>query len=230
MIPLHSILHLALCILPLAPGPSPSAPRLDSIYQAGDYERVVQLAPSLLADSAHTAADSGSLNRTYAFALVALGRTDEASVVFRRLIARDPSLTLNPETVSPKIRAVFESVKAQMALPPSPPAPRPSLPETVYSRRPVPLSVLVPGLHQMKTGRLAAGYTLAGATALSLAGLVLSHVEYNNARADYLRASSPQDIADRYQTSDNWSHARVVLSGTTVAFWLVGLITALRSP
>jgi hypothetical protein len=230
MILLSSILHLALCILPLAPGPSPLVTRLDSAYQAGDYERVVQLAPAFLADSARTAADSSAIDRTCAFALVALGRTDEAAAVFHRLLAKDPGLTLNPETVSPKIRAVFESVKAQLALPPSPPAPRPSLPETVYLRRPVPLSVLVPGLHQMKTGRPAAGYALAGATALSLAGLVLSHVEYNNARADYLRASTPQDIADRYQTSDNWSHARVILSGTTIASWLVGLITALRSP
>ena len=200
---------------------------LDSVYQAGDYERVVQLAPSFLADSARTAADSDAVTRTYAFALVALGRTDEAAAMFRILIAKDPGLTLDPEAVSPKIRAVFESVKAQMA---APPPQQTAPPETLYLRRPIPLSVLVPGLHQMKTGRLAAGYTLAGATALSLAGLVLSHVEYNNARADYLRASTPQDIADRYQTSDNWSHARVVLSGTAIAFWLVGLITALRSP
>jgi hypothetical protein len=203
---------------------------LDSLYQAGDYERVIQFAPSLLADSARTSADSAALNRTYAYALVALGRTDEAAVVFRGLIAKDPGLTLDPETVSPKIRAVFESVKAQMALPPSPPVPRPSLPETVYLRRPVPLSVLVPGLRQIQTGRPAAGYALAGATALSLAGLLLSHVEYNSARAEYLSASTPQDIADRYQTTDNWSHARVILSGSTVAFWLVGLITALRTP
>jgi len=73
MIPLlSSILHLALCILPLTSSP------LDSLYQSGDYERVVQLAPAFLADSARSAADSGSVNRTYAFALVALGSTDEA--------------------------------------------------------------------------------------------------------------------------------------------------------
>jgi hypothetical protein len=201
---------------------------LDSVYQAGDYERVAQLAPSFLADSARTAADSGALNRTYAFALVALGRTDEAAAVFHRLIARDPSLTLDPEAVSPKIRAVFESVKAQMAAPPPPPQTVP--PETLYLRRPVPLSVLIPGLHQMTTGRPLVGYALAGAAALSLAGIAVSHIEYNDARAEYMKASTPQDIADRYRVADDWSHARVVLSGTAIAFWLVGLITALRSP
>jgi hypothetical protein len=201
---------------------------LDSVYQAGDYERVVQLAPSLLADSARTAADSGAVNRTYAFALVALGRADEAAAVFHRLIARDPSLTLDPEAVSPKIRAVFESVKAQMAAPPPPPQTVP--PETLYLRRPVPLSVLIPGLHQMTTGRPLVGYALAGAAALSLAGIAVSHIEYNDARAEYMKASTPQDIADRYRVADDWSHARVVLSGTAIAFWLVGLITALRSP
>jgi hypothetical protein len=200
---------------------------LDSLYQAGDYERVVRLAPGFLADSARTAADSGAIDRTCAFALVALGRTDEAAAVFRRLLATDPNLKLDPEAVSPKIRAVFESVRTEVAVPPPP---KNVPPETVYLRRPTPLSVLVPGLHQIKAGRPAAGYALAGATALSIAGLVLSHVAYSNARADYLQASSPQDIADHYRDANNWSHARVVLSGTTVAFWLTGLLTALRSP
>ncbi|MBM3331548.1 hypothetical protein FJY68_06805 [candidate division WOR-3 bacterium] len=201
---------------------------LDSLYLAGDYERVAELTPLVLADSARSAADSSAVNQTYAFALVALGRADEAAAVFRRLLLEHPNLTLDPEAVSPKIRAVFEAVKAQTALPTPPPTP--VLAETVYLRQSVPLSVIVPGLRQMQTGRPAAGYALAGATALSLAGLVLSHFAYNDARADYLQASSPQDIADRHQDANNWSHARIVLSGTSVAFWLVGLISALRSP
>jgi hypothetical protein len=201
---------------------------LDGIYQAGDYERVVRLAPVFLADSARTAADSGAIDRTYAFALVALGRTDEAAVVFRRLLTMDPNLKLDPEAVSPKIRAVFESVKAQTVTPHDPQRTAP--PETLRMRQPVPLSVLIPGLYQIATGRTLTGYALAGATALSIAGLVLSHVAYNDARADYLQASSPQDIADRHRDANNWSHARVVLSGTTAALWLTGLLTALRSP
>ena len=200
---------------------------LDSAYQAGDYERVVQIAPSFLADSARTSADSSSVNRTYAFALVALGRTDEAATVFRRLLAADPSLTLDPEAVSPKIRAVFESVKAQTVKPPL----REAAPaETVYRRQPIPLSVLIPGLQQMRTGRPVLGYTLAGAATLCLAGLALSHFEYNDARAEYLKASTPQDIADRYHTVNYWSHARMVFSGAAVASWFVGLVTAFRSP
>ena len=201
---------------------------LDSLYQTGDYERVAELAPFVLADSARSAADSSAVNQTYAFALVALGRTDEAAAVFRRLLLRHPDLTLDPEAVSPKIRAVFESVKAQTALPI--PLSKPVPPETIYLKRLVPMSVLVPGLRQIQTGRPAAGYVLAGAAALSLAGVVFSHVAYGDARANYMQASSPQDIADRYREANNWSHARIVLSGTTVAIWLTGLLTALRSP
>jgi len=201
---------------------------LDSIYRAGDYERVVQLAPVFLADSARNPAESSSVSRTYAFALVAQGRTDEAAAVFRRLISKDPSMMLDPAAVSPKIRAVFESVKAQTVAPPAPHKTVP--PETLYLRQPVPLSVLVPGLHQIRTGRPGLGYALAGATALSLAGLLFSHIEYGDARAEYLKASTPQDIADRYRIADNWSRARLVLSGTAVTSWLIGLITALRSP
>lgn len=243
MTPLSLVLHLALCTSPLVPSPSSLAPRLDSLYQAGGYERVVQLAPAFLADSARSAADSGSMNRTYAFALVALGRTDEAAAVFRDLIARDPNLTLDPQTVSPKIRAVFDSVKGQMGKTGTAPSQGPvrfpgtvpvlpgSVPaEAIYRRQSMPLSVLVPGLCEVRTGRPTVGYALAGATALSLAGLVCSHVEYNGARTAYLNASAPEDITDRYHAADGWSHARLVFSGTAVAFWLVSLVSALRSP
>jgi hypothetical protein len=201
---------------------------LDSVYQAGDYERVVQVAPSFLADSAHTVADSINVNRTYAFALVALGRADEAAAVFRSIIAKDPNLTLSPESVSPKIRAVFESVRAQMT---APPPPQPTVPrETLYLRQPVPLSVLIPGLHQITTGRPVSGYALAGAAVLSLAGVAFSHFEYNDARAEYLKASAPADITARYNTVNNWSHVRLVFSATAVTSWLVSLVTALRAP
>ena len=204
-----------------------SAP-LDSLYQAGEYERVIQLAPALLADSARSPADSSAINRARAFALVALGRTDEAAAVFRLLIAGNPTLALDPGTVSPKIRAVFEGVRAQMVVTPAPLAVAPV--ETVYRRQPTPLTVLVPGLQQVRAGRRGVGYALAGATALSLAGLALGHFEYNNARAGYLKATSQQEITDRYHVAANWSHARIVLSGTTAVCWLIGLITALRSP
>ena len=120
------------------------------------------------------------------------------------------------------------SFPAAPASAPAPPRAQPA--ETLYLQRPVSLEVLVPGLHQIRTGRATTGYALTGATALSLAGIVLSQFEYSRARADYLGASGPQQIADRYRAADNWSHARVVLSGTAVVCWLTGLITALRSP
>ena len=218
--------HLALCLAGLAPRLAPVVPVLDSMYQAGNYERVVELAPAFLADSARSAADSCNLERTCAFALVALGRNDEAAKEFRTLLARDPNLTLDPETVSPKIRAVFDAAKTQALL-----SPPPSLPSPPTLRpRPMPLSVLIPGLYQAQSGRRVIGYSLLGATGLTLAGLVFSQVQYNDARAGYLSASTPPDIAGRYRAADDWSHARLVLSGTAVAFWLVGLITALRSP
>jgi len=198
---------------------------LQDQYNAGDYERVVAQAESVLAQPGLSGPDSLEVRQLYAFSLVALGRTDEATAVFKLIIAGRPDLVLDPEKVSPKIRAVFEAAKEQM---PARPAPVPKVHvDTVMLRQPVPMSVLVPGLSQIRARKNAKGYVLLGAGVVSLAGLGISHFSYNRAHSDYLAASEPQEISNTYQTADDWYRSRYAFAGAAAAVWLLSLIDGL---
>jgi hypothetical protein len=199
-----------------------SLSQLDQTYKAGDYEHVAASARIFLADSAASRDDSVAILRLQAFSLVALGRNREAAGAFRRALDLDPRMTLDPEAVSPKIRAVFDRVRREM-----PPPPEPVRLDTVYARRPVPISIIIPGAGQFHNGQHGKGYALIGLTTASAAGLVSSHIFYNRAHDDYLAATEPQDIADKYGTANNWHRVRTITIGTTTVIWLYSLFDAL---
>ena len=195
---------------------------LDQSYKAGDYEHVVASAPALLSDSAFSRDDSVAILRLQAFSLVALGRNREAASAFRRALDLNPRMTLDPEAVSPKIRAVFDQVRREMPLPPEP-----VRFDTVYARKPVPISIIIPGAGQFHNGQRGKGYALIGLGVASVAGLVSSHIMYNRAHGDYLAATEPRDIANKYGTANNWHRARTITIGTTTVIWLYSLFDAL---
>lgn len=196
---------------------------IDSLYNSGNYEAVVEQAPSFLAGTALGPDDSTAVNLLYASALVALGRTGEASIVFRGLIARQPDLVLAPERFSPKIRNVFRQVRDESLLAPA----VPTKTDTVYLRRRAPLSALVPGLYQVRNRRPVQGWALLGAAAIAVAGAGLSHVRYNQTHGDYLAATEPSAISERYATANTWYRTRAVAVGSALGIWLYGLIDAL---
>jgi len=200
-----------------------AATPIDSLYNSGNYEAVVEQAPLLLAGAGIGADDSTAVNLIYASALVALGRTGEASVVFRRLLARQPDLKLAPERFSHKIRGVFEQVHAET--PPAPAAPAKT--DTVYIGRRAPLSALVPGLYQVQNRLPAQGWALLGAAAVAVAGTGLSHALYNQARGDYLAATDPNERAERYAAANTWYRTRAAAAGSALAIWLCSLVDAL---
>lgn len=197
--------------------------QLEEFYTRGEYDRVVELAPAMLAESTRTRADSIAVLELAAFSEVALGRNRDARRTFRELLDIEPGLELDPQRVSPKIRAVFDGVRREV-----PDRPEPASVDTVYRRRPVPLSVIIPGAAQFGQGRRGAGYALLGFGVVSAGGLVAGIVGYEGARRDYLAATGSDDIAARYATANNWYRARTVLIGTTTFIWLYNLFDAVR--
>jgi hypothetical protein len=200
-----------------------AATPIDSLYSSGNYEAVVEQAPLFLASPALGPDDSIAVNLLYASALVALGRTGEASTVFRGLLARQPDLVLAPERFSPKIRGVFEQVRAESPLAPA----TPTKTDTVYLRRRAPLSALVPGFDQIRNRQPVKGWAMLGAGALAVAGAGLSHALYNRSRGDYVSATEPNDISSRYATANAWYKTRAVAVGSALGIWLYSLIDAL---
>ena len=201
-----------------------AASPLEDLYNAGDYEKVILQAPSVL--TAGTSRDDSMLvYRLYASSLIALGMNQEGAGAFRRLLAMNPNMELDPESTSPKIRAVFDQVKGEMtrALLQSPPARR----DTVYLRKPVSLSALVPGLTRIRDHKASSGYALLAGFVASAAGLGVSIVAYDNAHRAYLQANTPATINSSYRVADAWYKARGVCIGTTAVIWGYGLLDAL---
>lgn len=205
---------------------------LDVDYRAGKYEEVVRNAPQALAQ-AESRADSADVLQLQASALVALGRDQEAAVVFGRLLDLVPETELDPKQVSPKIRAVFDQVRAAR------PAPvvkakvdtartrERVASEARASEARMPLSALVPGLNQVRNDRRAKGYLLLGGAALSVVGLAGSHVMYQRTHDAYLNSTDLNEIQSRYDDANRWHQARTIFIGTTSIVWLYSLVDAL---
>ena len=200
--------------------------QVQDLYRGGEYEQVVERSAGLLAE-AGSALDSVEAYRLRGFALVALGRNREAATAFADLLDLVPEYGLDPETVSPKIRAVFEQVKAGRKSAPEPDTRTEARTDTVRVGRRASLSALVPGLAQVQNDKPVKGWFLLGAGAFSVAGLVFTHVNYQDAHGDYLAATELQDIQERYQTANTWYRARSITIGTTGAIWLYSLVDAL---
>jgi len=198
-----------------------SLAQLESLYTAGRYAAVDEQSPPVLAEVS-TRADSVRVLELHASALVATGRTEPAVAVFRRMLAMEPDKRLAPTAVSPKIRAVFERALLADRMR--------SVPDTVYVRQPVPLSVLIPGMHQLQRGRPAPGYVMAGAVAAALVGATVSHFAYNRAYQEYLNSTSLPDLESRYRTADNWYQARNAAAIAGALVWTYSLIDGLMHP
>ncbi len=201
---------------------------VQDLYRAGEYEQVVELSAGLLVE-AGSIQDSVEAYRLRAFALVALARNREAAVAFQELLDLAPDLTLDAETVSPKIRAVFEQVKAdRKSRPGSAVESRVQIrTDTVRIGRRASLSALVPGLAQVHNRKPVKGYLLLSIGAVSAAGMIASHMAFENAHDEYLAATELHEIDDRYQTANAWYRARSVCIGTTSLTWLYSLVDAL---
>lgn len=200
--------------------------QVQELYRAGEYEQVVEQTAAVLAEAA-TVEDSVEAYRLRGFALVALGRNREAAAAFAGLLDLVPGFELDPETVSPKIRAVFEQVRAG-----GKPAPGPGVrievrTDTIRVGQRASLAALVPGLTQVRNDRPVKGYLLMGAGVISVAGLVFTHVGYSQAHDEYLAATELHAIEDRYRTANTWYRARSISIGTTGAVWLYSLVDAL---
>jgi hypothetical protein len=200
--------------------------QLAGVYNSGDYEQVVQQAPESLA-VASTSADSVRVLELYAFSLVALDRNQEAERAFRQVLRLKPGLELDPETTSPKIRAVFDAVRQEQQAEPVPAHPRQ---DTLFLVRGPSLALLVPGLSQVMNHRRVEGYALLSAGAVSLVGLGIGHFEYNSAHESYVQANDPMTAQSRYSTANRWFRTRTVFIGTTALVWLYSLIDGLVRP
>jgi len=106
--------------------------RAKEFYYGGEYESAIrELENALLYLKQLKQTDQVEAYKYLAFSYVAFGDRARAKAQFKKALALDPALELDPATVSPKIIKVFEEAKAEMTVTPAvePGAPATSAPE-----------------------------------------------------------------------------------------------------
>ena len=110
------------------------------LYDLAEYQKVILVTDSLLADSLEKLKHEEKIRTYRAFSFVAMGDTSSAKKEFKQILKISPSYDLNPAFVSPKIIEVFRISKLEFI----------REKETVNKNLPPPLwkSILLPGTYQ----------------------------------------------------------------------------------
>jgi tetratricopeptide (TPR) repeat protein len=189
-------------------------------YNNGEYESAInELETALQYLKQLEATDQVEAYKYFAFSYVALGDKEKAKSLFKTALRLNPSLSLDPATVSPKIIKVFEEAKAEMELEPAPIEPEPVEPEVFPKEHRVSRtsalmrSCLVPGLGQIYKGHSGKGKKILIAAGITLGASVTALIIRNSAHNKYLdiEAGAPQsDFDDAYNKYKAWENISVI--------------------
>ncbi|MGB3544962.1 DUF5683 domain-containing protein [Rubrivirga sp.] len=169
----------------------------------------------------------------------------EARAQFEAALALDPSLVLDPVFVSPRTRAFFDTVRETIEVEPDAAAP-----EIRYlvleDRRPDAAlrSLALPGWGQFYKQDRGRGLLFAGAAAVTAGGLIVSAIQYSDARSAYRNAcyddSMPPPGLDEctevdfgeiegelYDRTNGWKRARDAFAIGAAAVWTAAVLDAL---
>lgn len=153
----------------------------------------------------------------------------EAREQFQAALSLAPSLELDPLLVSPKTLEFFEGIKTEFAVEGG--AARPPVVRYVRVRDPRPAatvrSLVLPGWGQLYKGERVKGWALVGLWGATAGGAVTAHVLRSQAHADYLDATDPAEIAERYDTFNTWHQTRNALVLGAAAVWAYAALDAL---
>ena len=200
-------------------------------YERLEYGTAERRAREALAGfDAFSADQLVEVHTTLALILFARNEPLEARTQFEAALSLDPRLTLDPLFVSPKTLEFFDEVKAGLAQDDGAAAREPVV-RYVRVRDPRPAatvrSLAVPGWGQLYKGEQAKGWALVGLWGATAAGAVTAHVLRSQAQDDYLAATDPSEIAERYDTFNTWHRARNALALGATAVWAYAVFDAL---
>jgi len=218
-------------------------------YLAGDFDRVEQLVIEVA--SAETI-DSTQLSGLYfalGCSDAILGRDSAAVTSFEIALSLDPSIDLSPVDLPPPVWKVYKPVRDRILqrrsekvdrqstltdssrradLPYEEHAEIPTRIDTAFIVKPVYRassatlkSLVFPGWGHITEGKRK-GYVFAGIEAVAVTGLIISALDANRARDDYLKARTPVEIADRYDSYNRsyqltWGLAVIVAATYLIA-------------
>lgn len=178
-------------------------------YQQLEYARTVDMTEQYL--GSHQRApkeDLLTILQYRAFSQVALGNEDAAKRTLRSVLVSEPNFELDRQVASPKVIEIFENLKSGTQkieqLPKT--SPQVVIAEDLQVRAML-RSIVFPGLGQLYLDK-PRGYAYASVAAASLGLTVYSAVLVPGLHDDYLQATSPAVIEDKYDEYNQWYHIR----------------------
>jgi len=205
-------------------------------YNNGEYEYAIsELEKALQYLNQLKQSDLVEAYKYLAFSYVAFGDQLKAKDQFRKALALDPQLELDPTTVSPKIIKVFEEAKSEMPpAPPPPPVEEPTKPavakKEVVSRLGATMrSCCLPGLGQMYKGQGSKGKIIMIASGLTFSTALISLIMREAAHQEYLdvEPGNIDEIDEKYKSFKLWHNASALTSAVFIGIYLYNIYDVL---
>ncbi|MFQ5905155.1 MAG: hypothetical protein ACE5JA_01140 [bacterium] len=213
-----------------------SVSRAEELYSRGEYLLIIDYIGSVLSDTLGLDAENRlSLLRILASSYVAVGNVESARTQFKKMLALDPDAQLDPVATSPKILSVFKEAKreyeAEQAARQAPESLSTDLlaarPEGRVWLGPAIKSLIIPGLGQFQNGHQTKGYVFISSEVVSIAGLLVSQVRYEEARKDYAGNRDMSKMDALYNDYNRWYMVRNGFIATSVGICLVSSVDAI---
>lgn len=225
----------ALCILASAVwAESGILSRAEELYSRGDYLQVIELVEPALSESSLETSERIGLLRLLGSTYVAVDNIESAKDRFKKMLSLDSEIELDPLSTSPKIVSVFREAKAEFEEENSSPVIDTLAPVGLPIERregvwvgPAFKSLFIPGLGQFANGDQAKGIIFMSAEAISLAGLAVSHMWYQDARREYSENTDPARMSDLYDEYNRWYMMRNGFIATSAGICLLSSIEAI---
>lgn len=184
-------------------------------YVKGDYEKARARLQRAIERPTLPTEERARAHIHLGFCEVAFGNKRAAKLEFKQALLVDPTLSLDPALISPKIIAIFDDAKREM--PAGGGGPKPPSQMTAAAR-----SAIVPGWGQLGTGRKMSAATFVTAQATAIGFLVWNQqqvgVAKNNlSRAQPLEKSKMRSELREFEMYRNLSAAAIVTIGAAAA-------------
>ncbi|RMG61493.1 MAG: hypothetical protein D6715_13545, partial [Calditrichaeota bacterium] len=192
------------------------AAEIEKLYRALQFEQVVERGRALLQSERNLTLDQlKQIHQFMALSFYTLGQVDSARSHFLSLLSLDPQFELDPVTVSPKIIAFFEELKARWAARvTAQPTDAPFVRYVVVRDPRVDAlwrSAIFPGWGQRFKGQKHRGLLFSSAFLVTGLATGVSWVLEKQAHDDYLASTDPQAIESNYRDYNRWYKRRRTL-------------------
>jgi len=204
-------------------------------FKAFEYQRVIELADTLLANNEGlTTTDLCEIYRLKATAHYSLMEMKDALNSFVALLQLNPEYQLNPKYNSPKIVEFFKEIKlirkqheestidSTEKTPPINTLSNKDENLPYDYRYVIGYSLILPGLGHLSIGQKAKGWALITASALTLSTGVYYAIETNKREKEYLQTIDKSDIEKKY---DQYNQAYKIRNFALVSASLIWLYT-----